>query len=291
MHNIERSIPAVGSSANRSQFMKWIGVTLLAMAILWVWLIGSGVQLGHTGDPTTADASRSVGNVEVEGHHRTANRIDRLVRKQDGASAAAWLDDAYSAIRTQGDYGALWKVMKGKLPNERFALMYGEFMGLRSRLGSGHDFHAKLAVINEFGGDRTADFTNKLLKATGRNLDIVGDKDFITSLDHESWKAMVSGAAERNASKAFELAMENLGDSHGRIACAEAVRVWLGQDPMAASKRVSEMQNGPLKDVAICELVGWVMKKDGPKAAEAWIGEIDDPRLRKQFSKQSNEAQ
>jgi hypothetical protein len=55
--------------------------------------------------------------------------------------------------------------------------------GLRS---DGHDYAGKLAIINEFGGARAMDLKNRLLKATGKDLDPVGDKDFITSLDPES---------------------------------------------------------------------------------------------------------
>jgi hypothetical protein len=156
-------------------------------------------------------------------------------------------------------------------------------MELRSRLGSGHDFQAKLALINEFGGNRTADFKNKLLKVAGRSLDVVGDRDFIMSLDPESWKTMVSGAAEQNSSKSFELAMADLGDAHQRIACAEVTKIWLGLDSVAASKRLAELPKGALKDVAIGEMVSWLMRKGSAAEATPWIAEISDNGLREKM--------
>jgi hypothetical protein len=193
------------------------------------------------------------------------------------------LDNAYAAIRSQGDYSALRKSLESKSANERFSILYGEFMELRSRLGSGHDFQAKLALINELGGNRTADFKNKLLKVTGKDLHPVGDKDFIMSLDHESWKTMVSGAAEQNSSKAFELAMADLGDAHQRIACAEVTRVWLGLDSVAASKRVAELPKGALKDAAIGVMVSWLVGRGSAAEASPWIAEISDNELREKM--------
>lgn len=262
--------------------MKWIWTALLATAILGVWHIGgSHFQSYLAGDVASADDNGNGKNaVEWRSRHRSGDRMNRMATQQDEASDSVDLADAYAAIRSQGDYGALRAVMGNKSPNERFSMIYGEFMGLRSRLGSGHDFQAKLAIINEFGGDRVADLKQKLLKATGRSLSLDGDREFIASLDNESWRTMVSGAAERNSSKAFEFALADLEDGKQGIACAEVTRVWLGFDSVAASKRVVELPKGALKDVAICEMVRWLVHKGSVDEASAWIAEISDNGLR-----------
>ena len=191
--------------------------------------------------------------------------------------------DARAMVREQGDYRPPRESLLKMSMAERFDFMLGELVRLRSRLGNGHDYAEKLAIINEFGGARAMDLKNRLLKATGKDLDPVGDKDFITSLDHESWRTMVSGAAEQNSSKAFELAMADLGDAHQRIACAEVTSVWLGLDSVAASKRVAELPKGALKDAAIGAMVSWLVGRGSATEASPWIAEITDNELREKM--------
>lgn len=52
---------------------------------------------------------------------------------------------------------------------------------------------------------------------------------------------------------------------------------------LAASKRVSELPKGTLKDVAICEMVRWLVGKGSADEASAWIAEISDNGLREKM--------
>ena len=197
--------------------------------------------------------------------------------------ASAGVADACAMVREQGDFRPLRECLLDMSMTDRFCIISGELVRLRSRLGNGHDYAGKLAIINEFGGASSMDLKNRLLKATGKDLDPVGDRDFIMSLDSESWKTGVGGAAEQNANKAFEFAVADLGDAHQRIACAEVTRVWLGLDSVAASKRLSALPKGALKDVAIGEMVSWLMRKGSAAEATPWIAEISDNGLREKM--------
>ena len=173
----------------------------------------------------------------------------------------------------------------GMKPSERHLFLWADLVDLKSPLGTGHDYRESLAIIKELGGNSSASLLNGLARKTGMRLVPATDKDFVTSLDPDSWKAMIAGAVGVNAPKGFELALAEWDEPHQRIACAEATRIWLDKDSLAVSKRLSQMPNGAVKDVAIGEMVSWLVSRNSGEQATAWITEISEPAQREELRK------
>ena len=195
------------------------------------------------------------------------------------------LGTALYGVKTRGDYGPLKRVLMDMKPTERHLFLWADLVDLKSPLGTGHDYRESLAIIKELGGNSAASLLNGLARKTGMRLVPATDKDFVTSLDPDSWKTMIAGAVGVNAPKGFELALADWGERHQRIACAEATRIWLDKDSLAVSKRLSQMPNGAVKDVAIGEMVIWLVSRNSGEQATAWITEISEPAQREELRK------
>jgi hypothetical protein len=256
------------------------GVAISTVIVVGLSRFGSGPDDGGVlGTGRAGSPGGSGVPAPLSPSDRVQQSVGKIAVKPDPSDVA----DACAMVREQGDYRELRECLLNMSLNERFGFILGEFLRLRSRVGNSHDYTEKIAIIDKFGGEKAADFKNRLLKATGRNLDPVNDRSFIMSLDPDSWRAAVTGAAEENSSKAFELAVSDLGEANQRIACAEVTRIWLGLDSIAASERIASVQTGPMKDAAICELVEWLVRKGGGAEATAWIAEISDLAQREEL--------
>jgi hypothetical protein len=55
-------------------------------------------------------------------------------------------------------------------------------------------------------------------------------------------------------------------------------------DALAVSSRLMRMPSSDMKDVAISEMVDWLVRKESADEAAAWIAEISDNDLREKMS-------
>lgn len=194
--------------------------------------------------------------------------------------ASPTLAAAIGRVKTRGDYGLVRRALLGMDTRSRYLFLWADLVCVQSPLGVSHDYRESLAIIKEFGGENSASLGDRLARKTGLRLDPAKDKEFVTSLDPDAWKTMIAGVVEANAPKAFELALADWGEPHQRVACAEATRIWLEKDSMAACGRIMKMPKGDMKDVAVSEMVNWLVERNSGDEAAAWISEISDPSLR-----------
>jgi hypothetical protein len=266
------------------KFIHWIGVGVLVVAAFVAisrWLNRTQHESPETG-PEMADSGNRSATRRVTQSSPPAHRSP--IQTQ-APQEPVTLGTALYGVKTRGDFGPLKRVLMGMKPSERHLFLWADLVDLKSPLGTGHDYRESLAIIKELGGNSSATLLNGLARKTGMRLVPATDKDFVTSLDPDSWKAMIAGAVGVNASKGFELALADWGERHQRIACAEATRIWLDKDSLAVSKRLSQMPNGAVKDVAICEMVDWLVGRNSGEQATAWIADISDPAQREEMRK------
>lgn len=266
------------------KFTHWIGAGVLGLAAFFA--ISIRLNRARHDSPATVlgivDSGNRPATRQVKQRNPPANR---LPTQSEVPQELATLGTALTAVKTRGDYGLLKRVLMGMKPNERHLFLWADLEELKSPLGTGHDYRESLAIIKELGGNSTASLISGLARRTGLRLDPAKDKDFVTSLDFDAWKTMIAGAVEVNAPKAFELTLAGWDETHQRIACAEATRIWLEKDSMAACGRIMKMPSGELKDAAVTEMVNWLVEKNSEDQASAWISEISDPSLRDETKK------
>lgn len=261
------------------RFAEWTAGTMLALAGLLVLVSNrhDGDEHGKTYSARAEDSRRAAApsSVGARSNDRTkkANYRSKDIQSKRDVSK---LSEAYVAIQSQGDYSTLRTVLEELPPLERISTLYQEFPSLRSRLGNRYDLDEKLAIVAEFGGARAGDIRVRVFESTGAFLEPDADKELINSMDQDSWKIMARGSAKSDAPKAFELALSDIENTHRGIACAEAVKLWMGLDPMAASERINRMPKGALKDVALVEMVAHIISKGDAGSAKAWLSEFSD---------------
>jgi hypothetical protein len=96
-------------------------------------------------------------------------------------------------------------------------------------------------------------------------------------------KSMASLDPARAAEQIMPYLDRNSSDSRNVI--AEVAKGWLEKDPLGASKWISGLDRGALKDVAISKLVSNIIAKDKDIVmANSWAEQIGDPKIRVQVN-------
>lgn len=265
------------------KFIHWIAVCVLGVAV-FVGTLGLFDRTQHESRPNQLRDSKSI-------HHPSTLRPTPIQRtanpqpEQDGKpKKSPTLAEAISRVKACGDYGLLRRVLSDMDTKNRHLFLWADLVCLQSPRGVAHDYRESLDIIKDYGEANSASLAKTLGRMTGLRLDPAKDKDFVRSLDPDAWKAMIAGVVEENAPKAFDFANVDWGEPHQRIACAEATKIWLEMDALAVSSRLMRMPSSDMKDVAISEMVDWLVRKESADEAAAWIAEISDNDLREKMS-------
>lgn len=133
---------------------------------------------------------------------------------------------------------------------------------------------------------------NKIAFDSIAHISIIKDQDFIfeqiAQIENVSERSAATLSAakilsEYNPEKAAQIALATPGNQAATQIDTLTVttRNWLIRDPLAASKWIGSLSNGPVRDSAVSELVTNILSKDKDIVmANSWAAQILDPKIR-----------
>ena len=187
------------------------------------------------------------------------------------------LSPAFYEANKSGRFDLYGDILSKSSQSVRDGILRAEIYNVKSPLGPRHDLEQTLVLIEKFGGPSKSEIRDQALRNFGGRLNSLEDLDYAKATDDESWKTIVTGFSDQDPQMALEkLATPELPTKKLVDAVNLIIKDWLALDSVEASNHIGKMSAGPVRDLAISNMVDWLIDRGDPSSAEQWADSILD---------------
>jgi hypothetical protein len=177
-------------------------------------------------------------------------------------------------LRETGDYGEFGEVAE-MLPPKNAEMLARDMMFYGIGEGTPADYRDFLDALGSAGLPESAlgELKDEALGSAAR-MNPEFAKEWLDRFGPEDadFSCVVRGYAKRDAARACKWIVEWNG--RGGDVLNDAVRLWLGQDSLRASRWIEGLPDGEAKDRSVFEMASWLAEKGDFDMAKSWAGTI-----------------
>jgi hypothetical protein len=272
----------------KNRLLLGICLTIAASSILAVKFRSSGSKLNESGPPPRSHGdhqSRGAGN-DPDSRERLDPRLPQSPAFASGVVingvVAPDFTEEVARITRYGDYSGFSRKLSNLEPNQR--MTYAQRIPeLFSPLGPAHDVAEKIKLIGVL--DAPIDYQNSTRDAVfrqegKRRFDEVVKSGLIQELHKEDFSAMCVALSTVSLARGFDAVADGADAEMQRFAARKVASFSMMAGPLEASKEISQLPAGFIRDEIVAEMVLFLKRTGSPDDAAAWADTIIDEQAK-----------
>ena len=204
------------------------------------------------------------------------------MHKENVSDLAEPLGSAIATAESNGDFSQLQTVFDSLTQNERIG-RFQEILSVYSKLGPKHDIEEKLALLEKVNAPASTleTFKRKIFEMEARErYGAMKEEGVLANLKDEEFGSVCRAVTTSRMKQGFQCVEDGTSESAKRTAAGMVARFAIQAGTMEASKEISALPPGIVRDEAVAEMVLWLRKTGSEKEAAPWLETIQDEKAK-----------
>lgn len=192
------------------------------------------------------------------------------------------LSAAIHTVESTGDFSQLLSVFDSLSQNDRIG-KFLEIPAVFSKLGPKHDIAEKLALLEKVNAPASTleTFKRKILEMEARErYGAMNEEGVLADLKDEEFGSVCRALAMSRLKQGFQCIEDGASENAKRTAASMVGQFAIQAGTMEASKEISALPPGIVRDEAVAEMVLWLKKTGSEKEADPWLETIQDEKAK-----------
>lgn len=272
-------------------------IFLISISSAFTWLITTGIknnnitpqgpkELGQnvsSSDATISSSGRKRESSSGNGSKSVIFKpeINHLKLTEEGIKDRDF-NHAIGVVEACGDFSALAVFFEGIRQTEREAFFI-RIPNIFSKLGPKHDIAKKLALLEKMNvpSSTLETFKRKILEMEARErYGALRAEGVLATLKDEEFGSICRALATSRMKQGFQCIEDGASESAKRAAASMVTQFAIRAGTMEASKEISSLPPGIIRDEAVAEMVLWLRKTGSENEAAPWLETIQDEKAK-----------